>query len=400
MECAWKGRTNRCLGPARRRCGGCGAVAYCSASHQISHWSEHKEECDRLKQHMKHIDSLNEFPFTFSIQATIQVCEKRETRCSLLRKWGIHQLGMWLYECQCGTSVASFSCSSLTDNSWNLPDIMCPCNETVSSPSKHFCTWKEYYEWRLLQSTTQLKLVWEAEFLKPIKNCTYTILLLIIGLCISSISKILFFMEIFWKRCIWSNLLGLLLRGSQGPEKELLQLAVFAELHALFPGMDVHIEFIGPAVPQCRDGQSFTLRKYARCISTDCSCRSTEDVSWGLHTSKSATVSMKLRRGFYHDCYRDIVKDSSPHLIIAPNAGIAAYSSWLPTIELIKEINVPAVFSDYCEEACNLGARYITSITGSPLSFPIQLNPFRQPMVVEDSALFLPCYSNCFLFGM
>lgn len=30
----------------------------------------------------------------------------------------------------------------------------------------------------------------------------------------------------------------------------------------------------------------------------------------------------------------------------------------------------------------------------------IQLNPFRQPMVIEDSALFLPCYSNCFLFGI
>ncbi|XP_062111788.1 uncharacterized protein LOC133823180 isoform X7 [Humulus lupulus] len=331
MECAWKGRTNRCLGPARRRCGGCGAVAYCSASHQISHWSEHKEECDRLKQHMKHIDSLNEFPFTFSIQATIQVCEKRETRCSLLRKWGIHQLGMWLYECQCGTSVASFSCSSLTDNSWNLPDIMCPCNETVSSPSKHFCTWKEYYEWRSRERTSTACCLCRAACTFSWYGCTH---------------------RVYWT-------------GSS-----------------------------------TMDGQSFTLRKYARCISTDCSCRSTEDVSWGLHTSKSATVSMKLRRGFYHDCYRDIVKDSSPHLIIAPNAGIAAYSSWLPTIELIKEINVPAVFSDYCEEACNLGARYITSITGSPLSFPIQLNPFRQPMVVEDSALFLPCYSNCFLFGM
>jgi len=37
-----------------------------------------------------------------------------------------------------------------------------------------------------------------------------------------------------------------------GPEKELLQLAVFAELHALFPGVHVHIELIGPAIPQHR----------------------------------------------------------------------------------------------------------------------------------------------------
>lgn len=103
-------------------------------------------------------------------------------------------------------------------------------------------------------------------------------------------------------------------------------------------------------------------------------------------------------------------------------------------------MNIPAIFSDYCEEACNLGASCITSVTGCPLARPvssdtivssysksiktillnlirsyyfnlimfricssalqIQLNPFRQPMAVEGSALFLPCYSNCFLYGM
>lgn len=30
----------------------------------------------------------------------------------------------------------------------------------------------------------------------------------------------------------------------------------------------------------------------------------------------------------------------------------------------------------------------------------IQLNPFRQPMAVEESPLFIPCYSNCFIFAM
>ena len=35
MECAGKGRGTRCLGPPRKRCHRCGAVAYCSASHQV-----------------------------------------------------------------------------------------------------------------------------------------------------------------------------------------------------------------------------------------------------------------------------------------------------------------------------------------------------------------------------
>lgn len=37
-----------------------------------------------------------------------------------------------------------------------------------------------------------------------------------------------------------------------GPEKELQQLAVFGELHALFPDVHVHMELIGPSVPQIR----------------------------------------------------------------------------------------------------------------------------------------------------
>ncbi|KAJ8547812.1 hypothetical protein K7X08_021048 [Anisodus acutangulus] len=93
------------------------------------------------------------------------------------------------------------------------------------------------------------------------------------------------------------------------------------------------------------------------------------------------------------------MKGSPPNLIIAPNAGIAAYRSWLQTIELIKEIKVPAFFSDYCEEACNLATSCISSVTGASLIIPIHLNPFRQPLAVEDSALFLACYSNCFIFG-
>ncbi|XP_048318969.2 uncharacterized protein LOC107435276 isoform X9 [Ziziphus jujuba] len=184
-----------------------------------------------------------------------------------------------------------------------------------------------------------------------------------------------------------------------GPEKELQQLAVFAELHALFPDVHVHMELIGPAIPQSRDGEKIDLCKYAHCLRTDCFCKSSSN-TWGSNSSENLAITLQLRRGFYHDRYKDIAKESSPHFIIAPNAGIAAYSSWLPTMELIKELGVPAVFSDYCEEACHLGAGCISSVTGSTLNLPIQLNPFRQPMVVEDSALLLPCYSNCFLYGI
>jgi hypothetical protein len=187
-----------------------------------------------------------------------------------------------------------------------------------------------------------------------------------------------------------------------GPQKELGQLGVFAELQALFPGLRIYVDLIGPDVPQHMDGEMISLCRYSPCMGKECECKNSSKIlNSGSKPALVSAVSLQLRRGFYHDRYNDITKDSfPPHIVIAPNAGIAAYPSWLPTIELIKEIQVPAVFSDYCEEACHLAACCIKTITGQPLSSPIELNPFRQPMAVEESTLFIPCYSNCFIFAM
>lgn len=189
--------------------------------------------------------------------------------------------------------------------------------------------------------------------------------------------------------------------SSVGPEKELLQLAVFGELLALFPGVRIHIELVGPAIPPQRDGEKIHISKYPCCNEDKCECKiASKNTFLGTQSGSTSALTLQLWQGFYHDRYRDIVKDSFPHLVIAPNGGIAVYSSWLPSIELIEKIDVPAVFTDYCEEACHLAASCIKTVSGRPLKLPVQLNPFRQPMAVEDSVLLLPCYSNCFLFGM
>lgn len=90
---------------------------------------------------MQRADVLNEFPFAFSREATVevtnylmgvyggfntfqlcilaelidvlilvgscQVCEKRETRCSFLARQGVHRVGMWMFECSCRPCVDS-----------------------------------------------------------------------------------------------------------------------------------------------------------------------------------------------------------------------------------------------------------------------------------------------------
>ncbi|KAK6931141.1 Mitochondrial splicing suppressor 51-like, C-terminal domain [Dillenia turbinata] len=376
MECAGKGRGSRCVGPPIRRCAHCAAVAYCSLSHQISHWKDHKKECERLEEQMRRADALHDFPFTYSQDTTLKVCEKQETRCSFLVKQGLHQEGMWKYECHCGASITPFD-SSRFDDSWNLPKDLCPCTGPKSPLSSRFNSWRDYYEWRCipLHSPVALLLHW------PL--------------------TIFYATQLAVRRGLIPEIGDQLHIHYLGPEKELFQLAVFGELCALFPGVKVHMELIGPAIPLHRDGEEIDLCGYAHCVETSCECKSSsEKVGLGSPNYRASAVTLLLRKGLYHDCYSDIVKNSSPDIIVAPNAGIAAYSSWIQSIELIENINVPAIFTDYCEEAVHLAASCISSITGHSLTTPIQLNPFRQPMAVEDSVLFLPCYSNCFLFGI
>ncbi|KAF3774682.1 hypothetical protein EJ110_NYTH52550 [Nymphaea thermarum] len=227
MECAAKGMGTPCTGPATRRCGGCGAVCYCSYSHQISHWDEHKEECGRLKKQMEHVDALCDFPFTFSSEVTSQVASQEVTKCSFLKSQGLHKIGIWTYECRCEQSVAL----------------------------SNFLSWKEYYEWRSLPlcSPVALLLHWvsAANFF-----------------CYCTLLSVLFKSESFIILCFLMQPLSIyygiqlashgISPGSSGelrihylgPEKELHQLPAFGELRLLFPGVHVFIELVGPSIPQ------------------------------------------------------------------------------------------------------------------------------------------------------
>ncbi|CAN8235843.1 unnamed protein product [Cochlearia groenlandica] len=378
MECAARGFGTRCVGPSTRICGSCGAVAYCSVSHQTLHWSYHKEECERFEEQMRRVDLLNDFTFTFTEEATIQISQKRERRCSFLGKRKLHHTGMWMYECSCGASPFFFSYSFKNDG-WHLPSSSSPpCCRPISPLKNQLCSWADYYAWRRipLDSPVALLLHWPLTIYHAIQAIG-------MGNLAPPISNEL---RIHYL----------------GPQKELGQLGVFAELQALFPRLRISVELIGPDVPQQMDGETISLCGYPPCMEHECECKYSSKIhSPGNESAWSLGVSLQLHRGFYHDRYSDITKDSGPpHIVIAPNAGIPAYPSWIPTIELIKEIKVPAVFSDYCEEACHLASCCIETITRQPLSLPIGLNPFRQPMAVEETPLLIPCYSNCFIFGM
>ncbi|KAG6429627.1 hypothetical protein SASPL_107679 [Salvia splendens] len=369
MECAAKGGGTPCSGPPIRRCQRCQVVAYCSLAHQVSHRSAHKRECERFEQQMKRANTLNDFPFTFT--------QIQDTRCSFLNRLGVHLLGMWICECSCGGVSASSYDHSRLMSSWNLPSELCPCRGPSSPIPDCLTSWKDYYEWRHIPfcSPASLLLHWPLTIFRAIQLATLESLL-----------------------PEFANELRI---HYLGPERELLQLVIFGELQALFPGVKLYIDLVGPAIPNVRDGEKIDLCTYAQCNDMGCECQSSADsYRERVDTRLSSAITLRLHAGCYHDCYRELLQDSFPHIIIAPNAGVAAYKSWIPTLEVIKDLKVPAVFSDYCEEACHLAASCIRSVTGYAPRIPIQINPFRQPLCVEESALYLPCYSNCFMFGL
>ncbi|RLM87412.1 zinc finger MYND domain-containing protein 15 [Panicum miliaceum] len=305
MECAAKGlAAEPCAGGvADRRCGSCGAVAYCSRAHQ----------------------ALN------SLYSTLPIAAE-----------------------------------------WNLQSSLCPCTEPENPVPAVLASWEDYYQWRSLplHSPVAVLLHWPL----TLYHC----------------------LQLYRLQTSKYDGQDTLRIHYLGPEKELLQLATFGELRALFPGVQIHIELVGPEVPKSRDGEVVNIPRYARCSDESCCCKS----SIGSEDSSCTAVRLKLWKGFYHERCSDIMKDSNPHLIVAPNAGVAAYPSWMPTIEIIRQTGIPAIFTDFCEEAAYLASCCISSITGQPLKIPIQVNPFRQPVAADNSALYLPCYSNCFIFGM
>uniref|UniRef100_A0A0E0I0R8 MYND-type domain-containing protein n=1 Tax=Oryza nivara TaxID=4536 RepID=A0A0E0I0R8_ORYNI len=376
MECAAKGLVAEpCASEARRRCGGCGAVAYCSRAHQNVHWGFHKEECARLAEQMSRIDMLKQFPFTFSVESPALNHTFPSPRCFLLESFKLHQKGLWKSECICDPEVTSVKDLSKTTD-WSMGSALCPCTEPEHNVSTPLTSWKDYYRWRSLplQSPVAVLLHWTkgSNSFRQVHQEIIVLLMLWKDRMKTRCKLVLPPLTLY--HCVQLSHLQTSKYDSQdtlcihylGPEKELYQLAVFGELRALFPGVRIYIELVGPAVPKSRDGELVTISNYAHCCDESCFCKS----SIGSKDLSCSAVTFKLRKGLYHERYSDIVKDSKPHLIVAANAGIAAYPSWISTIEIIRKVGIPAIFTDFCEEAAHLASSCIASITGQPLRVP------------------------------
>ncbi|KAI5078428.1 hypothetical protein GOP47_0006099 [Adiantum capillus-veneris] len=319
---------------------------------------------------------LHEFPFTFTHESTFLINKGILSTCSFFQSQGVHTVGAWSAECDCNQTTLSKSglgtCASSSSSGWNLPSRMCPCTG-VYKGAPQMETWSEYYIWRGLPLDS------------PVAILLHFPLTLYYSLHLVATKT--FRNDMLTKRMLRIHYLG--------PSHELDQLEFFAELSVILQVEHIHIDLIGPDVPICRNFEELELIGLPQCSDGNCMCKLPSETE-----ALKCRVTFKLWKGFYHDVYKQVAEGFPPDIIFAPNAGVAAFPSWIPTLELIYKLQVPSIFTDFCEEATMLALKCIQKVLDCELSIPMQINPFRQPMTPPCKVMELPTYSNCFLFGI
>ena len=80
-------------------------------------------------------------------------------------------------------------------------------------------------------------------------------------------------------------------------------------------------------------------------------------------------------------------------------AGLAAYPSWVLTVQALSESRTPALFTDFCEEAAVRAEAMLSSAQGSMQALPCTCNPFQSPVSCMGRDNRLPSFPNAFLLG-
>jgi hypothetical protein len=222
-----------------------------------------------------------------------------------------------------------------------------------------------------------------------------------------------------------------------GPREELAMLPCFMELALLLPpGTDLRLDLVGPEVPHQRHGarqtwgelpgrSSLTVAlwhgRYDQVLDGWRGREASSDVDTGAPNGESSSMSDPSPR---------------PHLVFAPNAGLPAMPSWLPSLRRLLEADggtpaggsgagdvggrssgkargrecMPFLATDYCEEAVFQSLRLLRSLVGTEQDGFSRilvggdgvggvLNPFRRPLPTFSHGTALPACSNALLFG-
>nr|XP_022333598.1 zinc finger MYND domain-containing protein 15-like isoform X1 [Crassostrea virginica] len=329
----------------------CCAVLYCSVecqreNTQGSTCQSHGFWCSKFLTYMKDTSTLSDFPFEFSQETSSADFDATRYR-SFLKEKGVLGEGCWLREgLTSSDKVQSHRYGRYLDleNPYVLPVESCVLDEPISVDCQSsIVDWASYYKCRELDlsSPVAILLQWP--------------------------------LTVFF---IIQNVLNGTEPGNEvnidivGVEKEVELVPVFKELGNLLPESKIDIHMFGRHLhPQVKEK------------------------TWSF-----GSVVVSVHNELYH---KNVCapQAQTPHLVIGFNAGIAAYSSWIPTIKKLKSMKVPTYFTDYCKSSIELSRLMLKDHCDVMTSDPI-LNPFRSPIRMTSSDHDLPWFSNAYILGL
>lgn len=329
-------------------CPMCRAVLYCSSecqnedTHASSGLNSHGFWCSKFLSYMEDTAKLSEFPFEFSFETCSSEFDASKYRLFLKDK-GVFGEGCWLREGLASTDEAQkrqYGKYIDLDNPYVLPVESCMLDDPVSVDSESsIVDWGSYYQSRGidLSSPIAILLQWPLTVFFIIKY------LVNVSDCGQGIS-----IDII------------------GVEKEVELIPVFKELGNLLGNRVIDIHMFGRHLHH----------------------RVREKV-WTI-----SNVVITVHNQLYH---KHSPEHRAPQLVIGFNAGLAAYSSWIPTIKKLKDMKVPTFFTDYCRSSIELSKLMLHDHCEIKISDPV-LNPFRSPVRRTSNDHDLPWFSNAYIF--
>jgi hypothetical protein len=424
--------------PATMSCSGCGGFYYCGREHQEMHWSDldHHESCERTKKQVARTQELREdiiSAFDWGRLATEMLDENVHTRCSLLQRLGVHEKVRFRRECPCkakvpfgGLFVERESMSSFRRDDKEITED--ELKERVAGRHRGILTWvAKRREEEMEESMRRVR-----KMKPPPENWEGMIKYRLEGLANSRwcgskypnyfCSEEPFAMYSHTAATIDYALRKLAYFGSQhsfrndrfvtvdvlGVEKEIDQLsttcAALQWLHCIdnegnmVAPRGMHLNFVGPEVPS--DWKLIEPRP--------------DHVKYPQGGYKPGyyprVVSAHLHKGLYHDLRTDyfLSPGDGIRMIFMPNAGIAAFTSWQPTLRtIVRRVgDTSVIITDYTEEAALMGLTELKKlvlrekVADAWEILEVQVNPYRQPVSRKTGDNALPSYANGFIFGM
>jgi len=402
------------------------------------HWSDfdHHESCERTKKQVARTQELREdifSAFDWGRLSTEMIDENVHTRCTLLEKLGVHNANGYRRECPCHAKTPFGKLPPVADT--RRP----PGEDPVTSWSRGLdeANWQAYRLQKWLHDTVPNSIdACVRELRKPLPENWDVMMSCRLKALVEQQDGPFKIPEFAPKYptpitlhtaatidYAVRQLADFRLRSSDdgpergvfvdvlGAEKEVDQLEqTIIALHWLHyidrlilahrTGVFVdppflHLNLIGPEVPLNLIGP---------------------EVPFDAYKSGAYSITAHMYRGLYHEVKGTISSHAyarknlrlSPHrLVFMPNAGIAAFTSWEPTLKmLVNEYGPVVIITDYTEEAANMGLKELKKMVLREKAaarwkfLEVQVNPYRQPVSCKGADNAMPSYANGFIFGM